>query len=462
FFFFFFYIAPSFTNQYPMKKIYLSVMLIFSLCHALFSQVTPGSIVEEPIDIYLATPAAGHIKTIPVIVLRYLPTVDGVNLDVSKVPDFWNLGNITLSQMKANIDKYNAGIKFSLEEGSKFHGYKDPQAVPYLGYKVLKFWTIYDQVPISTAYQINTIAGYPVYEPDFFKVDIDFGLKQYIEANDVKEIWIWYGRLDAGMPSYNPAIHHPENFVESPESNMASPVTGDISNSYRWGFDIPIADKTVVVYCYDIRRTQAEAVHNHGHQLESMYNYAAFQQDGNTDLFVHDFCGFGVNYSSPPLGRAGDTHHPPNTTTDYDYLNPALVQSDIEDWQPGVGPKKSVNFNTWGNLNYAWPAGYTFQQKTESQWYIYWMQNMPGYLSKIPYGSNIMTNWWHLIAEWDWCNTHGYGLYRAVPAQISINTDGTPPDHSASLDVNATDRGVLIPRISTTSRDQIRIRIANL
>lgn len=135
-----------------MKQKCCFVILLFALYQTLNAQVMPGSIIEEEIDTYLATPAAGSIKTVPVIVLRYLPTTDGVNLDVSKATDYWDKGEITLSDLKANIDKYLAGLKFSLEEGSKFHGYKDPGTVPYLGYKVFKFWSIYDQIPISSVY----------------------------------------------------------------------------------------------------------------------------------------------------------------------------------------------------------------------------------------------------------------------------------------------------------------------
>ena len=39
--------------------------------------------------------------------------------------------------------------------------------------------------------------------------------------------------------------------------------------------------------------------------------------------------------------------------------------------------------------------------------------------------------------------------------QIGINTDGSQPDNSAMLDVKATNRGLLIPRIPTASRDLI-------
>jgi uncharacterized protein (TIGR02145 family) len=406
-----------------MKKAVLLVLLITSgIFTSGLAQVTPGSIVVETIDPYLATPASNHVKTIPVVILRYLPTVDGINIDVAKAPDYWNLGEISLDQMKDNIDKYLVGLKFSLEEGSKFRGYENPGAVPYLGYQVIQYWTIYDQAPKSDTYQIGQAGGYPVYEADFIQIFEDFDLQAYVNNFGVKEIWIWFGPCAVpGWPSYDPEIHLPENFVDCVESNMSSPTTGDISNSHRFADDIPICDSTVVVYCYNIRRTQAEAVHNHGHQLESIYKYAAEQQDGNFNLFVHDFSGWGPNYSTPPLGRAGDCHHPPNTTQDYDYLNTTLVDSDIEDWRPSYGAIKPVNVNTWGSIDYPWPDGYSFPQLIESQWYIYWMQNMPGYNNQIPYNSEVMTNWWIFTSAWDSCADNNVGLHYAPQGYTPCN-----------------------------------------
>ncbi|NTW23799.1 MAG: T9SS type A sorting domain-containing protein, partial [Lentimicrobium sp.] len=193
------------------------------------------------------------------------------------------------------------------------------------------------------------------------------------------------------------------------------PTTGDISNSYRFPDDLYILDSTYVVYCQNFRRTQAEAVHNHGHQLESIYKYISDRQDGNISMFVQNFSGWGDNnYTMPPIGRAGDTHHPPNTTSDYDYLNTTLVDSDIEDWKPAGGTVKQVNVDTWGNLVYAWPGDPDFSQRKESQWYLYWMQNMPGYQNTIPYNTYTMTNWWHFTSDWDLCYVENTGLYGSV------------------------------------------------
>jgi hypothetical protein len=355
------------------------------------------------IDTYLSAPANGYFAEIPVIILRYLPTTDGKNIDVAKASDFWSLGEISLDELKSNINKYDKQIKYSLEEGSRFRGYKNPDSKPYLGYKVIAYYTIYEQMPISKDFVFEIIKGYAIHQPDFFKILTQFNIKDYVENNGVKEIWLWGGTAaNPDYPSYNPSLHKPENMVTMPESNMSSPVTGNISNSRRFN-DMPVYKKTYMVYGYNFRRTQAEAVHNHGHQLESILNYANSKQDGNLNLFLQNFCGWGDNnYTKPPLGRSGDCHHPPNTTKDYDYLNTTLVESDIEDWKPGGGTKKAVNVDTWGKLTYNWPGQSEFNQRVESQWYLYWMQNMPGYNNNIQYTtSKKITNWWIFTADWD-------------------------------------------------------------
>jgi hypothetical protein len=153
-----------------------------------------------------------------------------------------------------------------------------------------------------------------------------------------------------------------------------------------------------------------------GHQLEAMLSYAAWRQDGSTDLFWKKFVG-----QNPQgdfiTGRAGWTHMPPNTTANYDYYNTTLVAADIEDWRPdGAGAKKPVNLNTWGGLTYPWPGGGGFGQQAETQWYTYWMQSFPGRGNQIPHGSRWMTNWWAFVGNWDAAIASGLGLHGGQPA----------------------------------------------
>jgi len=264
----------------------------------------------------------------------------------------------------------------------------------------------------------NPDAGtFPSYQPYYQSVFDRLDLVSYIKQNGIDEVWLWYAEpAKPGWPSFDPTIHSvTKPHVGFVESNMASPTTSDISNSYRFQNDLPIVDHTYIVYANNFRRTQNEMVHNHGHQLEAIYKYVAAQQDGNENLFVANFSGWGVGYSSPPLGRSGDTHHPPNTPTDYDYNNTTLVESDIEDWTPnGSGAKKMVNRETWASIPYAWPASMQGTNLGEPAWYVYWMQNMPGYQNQIPYniGTGRMTNWWEFTADWDAAINSNKGLWQ--------------------------------------------------
>ncbi len=384
--------------------------------------------VHETVHPYLATPAPNSLYVVPVVIMRFLPTLDGINLDVSKAPDFYVLGEIALDRLKRNIHTYDRRIKFILEEGSRFRGYKDPLAHPSIGYKVVDYITVYEQTPPGPV--IGRSGDLPLFAPDFHQIFDRFDGKHYVNDLGVKEFWTWTGGLDAGMPSYNPAIHQPEDFRAVAESNMSSPLTGDISNSFRDNTDLPIYGRTYTVYGQNFRRSQAEAVHNHGHQLEAILSYAASLQDGNSDLFWKKFVGQD-DKGNFITGRCGWTHMPPNTTRNFDYLNTTLVLSDIEGWTPdNIGNKSFVNVNTWGNLKYPWPDGETdFPQRIESQWYLYWMQNMPGLDNLIQYSSNQMRNWWAFTGDWDASMTAQLGLYGLI---CSYSIDPTSSSFGAS------------------------------
>jgi hypothetical protein len=170
------------------------------------------------------------------------------------------------------------------------------------------------------------------------------------------------------------------------------------------------------MYGINIRRSQAEALHNVGHQMEAIMSHVAQRQDGHTRLFWHDFVG--QNTSNQFItGRAGWTHMPPNTTVNYGYHETSVVQSDIEDWTPAnTGQKTAVSRSTWYNLTYPWPGATSFGQREETQWYVYWFQNFPGRGNRIPRGSAWMTNWWAFVGDWDGAIRSGLGLYSGTPA----------------------------------------------
>ena len=385
-------------------------------------EIVISSFEERVVPTELSSRMPDYVREMNVLMLSFLPTDDGLRLDKTLAPNFGYLAERTIEDTLSDIENFSIAGKYMLEEGSRFRGYKDETARPYLGYQVLRHLVVYEQIPvditrrIGSPFEING-AQYYAHQPDYADVFDRFSLTEYIASQSIDEVWIWYGEhAQPNWPSYDSTLH--DSIIEHVgfvESNMSSLTTDDISNSYRYENDLPFVPHTYVVYSHNIWRGQNEMVHNHGHQLESIYKYVTNRNDGNEDLFVVNFSGWGPGYSTPPLGRAGDTHHPPNTTVDYDYTNPALVESDIEDWNPdGSGLTKPVNNAYWSSLPYNFPEFMADQDLSEPAWYIYWMQNMPGFENEIPWDNTgaLMTNWWEFTADWDAAISQRLGLHR--------------------------------------------------
>ncbi len=382
----------------------LSVSLTLNILQPVLEPQTLSTV-----DPLLSTPVNCKEKLMPVVIIAYFPTLNGVQIDQTEA-DQWFPADIALvSNAKIRVQSIAKHTKFSLEEGSKFRGYSNPQARPYLGYEVVDVIYVYEPIPRNRPIPSTNPVQY-FFEP--YEVIKRFNGQDYVNNQGVKEFWIF----GMGMSA-----------VTMPESNMSSPTTGDISNSYRYNDDLPVYDNTYIVYGYNYSRSGNQAIHNHGHQIESMMSHVNQLQDGNTSLFWQKFVGWGPNNSTPPIGRSGDTHHPPNTTQDYDYNNSTLVWSDILNWLPNGGTQTQVNNQTWGNIPYPFPPNLYYNANgvvidnlhidVESKWYILWMQSLPGYGQQIPYNGNYLTNWWKIIYDWD--DYYNKGLYRAFPDALA-------------------------------------------
>ncbi|MBL8040801.1 MAG: hypothetical protein JNM04_05590, partial [Chthonomonas sp.] len=264
---------------------------------------------EEQIEPYLSDLPPLFKYEMPVVAIRYIPTNDGITVD-SSVSDFYG----SIADLKQNIGRFERESKFMLQEGSRYHGYKNPNAQPSLGYRVVKIINVYEPLPPD---ELHPLGG-GVYFPDYNQILSRINMMQLVNNQRVKEVWLW-------------GYHHGN--IAPVESNMSSPLTGDISNSYRWNDDLPLYDRTYTLYNYNYTRSSNEAVHDHGHQLEAILSYVAWRQDGNDDLFWKKFVGINESGQFVP-GRCGDTHFPPNGESDYDYWNMNYVWSDVEDWNP--------------------------------------------------------------------------------------------------------------------------------
>lgn len=344
-----------------------------------------------PIHSFLSTPVAGSQLVVPVIIINQVPTKEGlyINQDTFPVVDYANkvIPNLKVTEYLNWIMCNDIRTKQSIEEGSKFRGFKDSVAVPYVGIKVVKEFNFYE-------IDLMSDKSTPDYNILFSKIN----LKELVEKYGVKEVWFNNKSLNL------------------PESNMSSRNTGDISNSYHIQDDLPIYSKSYIVYGNFIHRWYAENIHNRGHQIEAQLAYL----DGT--FFWQDFVGYPKGKPQPYYqgGRCGSTHYTPNSTGDYDYDNKTLISSDIGDWNPNNdGVKKLVNNTDW-QKNRKLPVnlptisqsqywsdlvkGNDYGGDPQGGWLIYWFQSIPSN-KPITYTQNgikyTIENWWDIFYNWD-------------------------------------------------------------
>ena len=358
---------------------------------------------------------------VPIVIINYFPTTDGVMHNEEVGPSgFWNLNNPTVEQSRRKVHSDLVLTKNLVEYGSRFRDYGSDTIDPYICLEVVKYVNLYEVGP------------YKKLRPELEASDLDYksifeqlGIEQSVNEDGVKEIWITIFPKSPEYPTVlnNNISNDPNTFYNIAETNMSSPVSGDISNSFRINDDLPIYDNTYVVYGYNAHRGPDTNVHNRGHQVEAQLMWLEQRKSytqGN-ELFWNKFVGIDPN-SNKPIGRSGMTHFPPNTDVDYDYCNMTLFESDIMNWTPNGGEKTEVNCETWRNINYPFsfnsygfyePQSYEYD--AHSKWLLFWFQSIPGYQNNIPYEKDgveyTLTNWWDLIYNWDEAVTQGKTLW---------------------------------------------------
>lgn len=348
---------------------------------------------------FLSTPSnAGAKIIIPVVVVNYYPTLNGIDIDTKRSTGFGTLSPITIQQLKNRTIDYIALTKFGLEEGSKFRGYNNPSQTSNVSFKIVKYINVYEikrgLKDKQDAYMSAQDKLTPVYQPDYFDIFGKINLQSLVENNGVKEVWFSLRPISSEYPVVKDSLSNgitASNFINLPESNMSSPL-GDVSNSYRMTNDLPVYNKTYVVYGYSLETGPANNIHNRGHQIEAQMS--------------HLDARFWGSYSNPTDGYAdsthvGCTHKPPNTTKDYDWNNKTSALSDIEDWKPTGGTKKLINSDRWINIKYNIPSlisGYRYDEgDPQYKWLLFWMQSLPGHNN----GITGVSDWWDLFYNWE-------------------------------------------------------------
>ena len=315
--------------------------------------------------------------------------------------DYFQLTLPKTADIRARVDTTLAATLEARTNATRYHGYKDPAAVPSITYQTHEDKEFLVPIPVSTAFPKTG---------DKFKMfsDATIGVSDicnYVDNQGVKEVWIW--------------MYHTANM--SPiESNMAPKLAGifgdyfygyaDISNSSRVD-DLPRCNHTYTVYEYNYWRALSENLENHGHQIEAVLR--------NMDYTLFWFKWVSpYGQASPTVNRCGWTHSPPNTTAQYDWANTTQVLSDCEDWNPQrTGTVKTVDCTTWGGSGCA---------NANTGFKVWWMQNIPGKGNGLTYNGEALRNWWDFFGDFDAALAKGNNLVVDVTSPtVSLTSPST-------------------------------------
>ena len=303
---------------------------------------------------------------IPIVVVKYFP-VKGEMIDISVTGDW----GASLQETRGKTERQTQELIAALEEGSRYHAYKNPEAKQSLKYHLLNVFEFHEPMPVCPKKP-----GEKVPVTDYNAIMNKIDIQKWVEERGVKEVWIWG--------------YHGGKLVLW-ESNMASQF-GDISNSNRDQKDLPVLKNTYTVYHYNYQRGTSEACEDHIHQIECVLSHIDCLDKPPPDkwdelLFWGKFVGSDKSHKIVHPG-CGWAHYPPNGEHDYDWANPRFVETDIEDWKPdGSGQKQRINSERW--------------QKNSLKWFVYWMQSIPGAANGLQLHGKPLRNWWIFMGDFD-------------------------------------------------------------
>lgn len=407
---------------------------------------------------------------VPVLVIRFLPpATDGTHIHPVVGAD-WASGR-TINSVKTLLNTFTQQVAYAETEGSRFHGYKNPQAPNALNYQVVKTVDIAAPLPASSLFIPSGGDPYNETEGQNGRYLIDYtqvlsasatgytSVAAMIEELAIKEVWIW---------SYDTSLRGWESMMVPATT---TPLSAD-NGGERMA--LPRASHTYIIYSYNMTRTAAQAIHNHSHQLESQLRAIsqAFDKDHSfwSDTYNSAFTGV---WSAPDVRadeggdthvfrttsscRCGNCHLPPNARYEYDYANLGVVQSDIENWHPKGGTTTSVSCLNWRNAPYAWPDGVVPDERDESHWHIYWRQNFPGR------GNAVAQNWWDILGDWDGATERQQGLL--LPESLAwaylcfdILSDGSIDPDGPLIEPTCTDAKCAIDNMPPGTRFRVITR----
>lgn len=322
-----------------------------------------------------------HHRKVALVV--YDPTEPGTGAHLSSVAGFWGA-----DQLEPHSDELAAAIRTATQ------GHVDFEIVAR--YRVDEFpvkrdgfrydWASYAACRADTAncHQPDDVSYLPI-----LLEDTGHDLCAEIAAGTIDEVWAW-GFDYVGLDEF--AFKIPGDAVTYPPD----PYNYWIYDGRKK--DLPECGRTYFVMGWNALVPGGNALHSFGHRIESALAASAPARgkwgpcDGSSEWT--DFACVGKDGGGGVAG-CGNVHYPPNGLSDYDYGNPATVQSYCDDYAnyPALTKATSaVSAATWS------PSG------VDPQWdyLLWWFSHLPRGAGSHPAGGVTVENdWWRYILCYD-------------------------------------------------------------
>lgn len=348
---------------------------------------------------------------------------------------------------RARLDALVAQIIAGVREGSRWHGYRDESAPPFLDYRV---WRLVDLRETNAPKDRLNAVSFPLKRgvTNDFNVDHNafFGetiaraigepapdapgrflrLEELVDRGLVHELWVITNGDDRAIKAFECVELKPrydeqfrrvgDGFVQA--GNGGDPEQRWTGRSLRLGF----INSTRGPGCF---------LESLSHSFEEMAKcgaipwlkrefeaFAGFDLKARWDVPFNSFYSlrYGerlIEYPRPDLAvmrpwkgdplivsnyfvAGGNAHWPPNARQHYDLDNTNAVLSSIEGWREGGGTDGADAVKPWTNeafARYRASAG-----DCMGPWLVYWRQNFPGLDNRArDAAGRPMKNWWPFL-----------------------------------------------------------------
>ncbi|MDD2923279.1 MAG: hypothetical protein PHQ36_13420 [Anaerolineales bacterium] len=207
-------------------------------------------------------------------------------------------------------------------------------------------------------------APYMPQEANYHAILNQFNILQRVARNEIDEVWI-FGFPHAGF--YESIMAGPGAFWCN-----APPLTNTSASQRRF-----------VIMGFSYERYIGEMLEAYGHRAESIMEKTFAKTSGDANLWNRF-----TRYEKIAAGKAacGNIHFAPNSRQDYDWNNPASVQSECYDWQLNFpnfeGDTRMVNASEWGG-----------EIREHHKW---WLNHFPRVAGR---RNGIHNNWWQYVVN---------------------------------------------------------------